>query len=394
MRRSGRFAGLVLLALALFAGTAWAQDDVWDQNSSSSTSSTSSTGNTSDPPPTAPPSTPTTPPPDWGEKAKELEASAPPVPKVMDVTDAGLVFTQLREGVDAWRATLGGTTDPWGNEITEGYVEARMPDFVNDALQAFLKEFYKDKGIVLVAGRQAAEATLADLQNEHNQKIVDELTKQQEDWVASQPPTPPSTGPEDIPEIPPDDPDPVDPTDPTTGAIEITSVSPASLTATTQPVDLSIAGSGFGTVASDNRVELSGTAGSLTVMEATSSTLAVRTPGGLVAGSPVKVVVWVDGVSSNEYDITINPSIESIAQGGTVTDAVDPTQTIEIRGAGFSTEQSGNQVMVNGVVIQPSSISNTSLTVTPSAGISGTMNVSVTVNGASSQTVSVGTYAP
>lgn len=386
-----RWIGMLLLATMLLVGTASAQDDVWDQNSSAATSSTSSTSTTTDPPST-PPTTPSTPPPDWNAKAQELEGSAPPVPTVFDVTNAGVVFTQLREGVDAWRASLGATTDPWGNEISEGYMEARMPDFVNEALIAFLQDYYKDKGIVLVAGPQAAEATLASLQNDHNQKIVDELVRQQTDWETSHPPTPPSTGPEDVPELPPADDPPTEPTDPTSGAIQITSVSPNSLTLTSAPVDLTIAGEGFGTVASDNRVELSGSSGSLTVMEATSSSLSVRTGDGLVAGAPVKVVVWVGGVSSNEYDITLNPSVSSVAQGGQSTNSVDPTQTIEVKGAGFSSEQSGNQVMINGLPVTPTSISNTSLGLTPPAGITGSMNISVTVNGASSQTVSVATH--
>ena len=63
---------------------------------------------------------------------------------MIDLNDAGLVFGVLREGVDAWRASLGYATDSWGNQISEGYVEARRPDFVCEGLRAFLKNYYKD----------------------------------------------------------------------------------------------------------------------------------------------------------------------------------------------------------------------------------------------------------
>ena len=95
-----------------------------------------STTTTPKTPATVDPGTGDTPPPVAGSDASR---------RIIDANNSGLVFGTLKEGVDAWRASLGYTTDQWGNEITEGYLEAKRPDYVCESLRTFLKNYYKDK---------------------------------------------------------------------------------------------------------------------------------------------------------------------------------------------------------------------------------------------------------
>lgn len=119
--------------------------------------------------------------PDWNSMVSEIDSQLGALPQVMDVSDPGVVFGQLTEGVQAYFASKGGggSYDQYGNLRTGGYVSAGRPDFVDAGLQAFLADYYKDKGKVCVSGGDQAAATVASLQQQRNDAIRDEIARRQ-----------------------------------------------------------------------------------------------------------------------------------------------------------------------------------------------------------------------
>jgi len=86
-------------------------------------------------------------------------AQASPAAAVYDGSDPGLVYGQLREAVEAWRASLGYASDQWGNALTSSYVTAGRPDFVPEPLFQFLLSFYASDLNVLIASNAGQAAT-------------------------------------------------------------------------------------------------------------------------------------------------------------------------------------------------------------------------------------------
>lgn len=92
---------------------------------------------------------------------------------VKDLTNAGVVYSQLSEGVSAWVASLNGNRDQFGNEVTASYVTASRPDVVPASLQTFLLGYYKgDKKIGLAFGPEGVSSATFSVQDAYNGSVV------------------------------------------------------------------------------------------------------------------------------------------------------------------------------------------------------------------------------
>jgi len=126
-----------------------------------------------DPPPSqsAQPATPATTI-TYDEALDKATQEIPEPPTIFDITDPGIVYTKFREGVNAWRASLGGHRDRWGNLITDSYLTAERPDSVPASLIAFLLQYYKgDPDIGLGVGGGSAANAVIKLQRDYNTAI-------------------------------------------------------------------------------------------------------------------------------------------------------------------------------------------------------------------------------
>ena len=114
------------------------------------------------------------------EKAKEQLIEPPPV---FDLTNPGIVYGMLGEAVDAWKATLGGSPNEWGVDLSGDVVSSTRPDFVPAELQTFLLAFYKDSTEIGLAfgpvGIGIATAELAEAYNESVRELADKLMEEE-----------------------------------------------------------------------------------------------------------------------------------------------------------------------------------------------------------------------
>ena len=106
------------------------------------------------------------------EAVNQAQSQLPPPPPIYDLTDPGIVYSTLREGVNAWIATLGGNTDQFGNQVTGTYVTATRPDVVPASLQAFLLQYYADDPAVgLAYGPEGVQEALLATQDDYNDRV-------------------------------------------------------------------------------------------------------------------------------------------------------------------------------------------------------------------------------
>lgn len=246
MHRSFPRPGLLLPCVLLFASLLLGgplpgqTPDATDVNQDG-TSSTTDTGNTppampeptdvsvgstaptsGSPPPAAEP-TPAEPPVvDDGSLRAKAEASVPPVPAILDLSApdaAAIVFSRHGDVVAAWIATLGGSRDAYGNEITPGYMGARQPDFLDEGLKSFLmKQLAEsaDKGFRAAATAAEAARLKAQLEGERSREVEETYKNLLEEARAAK--TPPESDPK-ADEAKTDGADPGDPKeDPSPGA--------------------------------------------------------------------------------------------------------------------------------------------------------------------------------
>lgn len=317
---------------------------------------------------------------------QQVSSEMAPLPKVFDVTNPAIVFSQLKEGVDAWRATLGGATDEWGNVISEGYVAARRPDVVNEQLIQFLVNYYKDKGVVLVAGKDKVLTTIQAMQDDYNKRILDEVLKrikEKEEELAQEASNNTST-PEDVPTLPPTDPT-TTPTDPTTSTIQITSLSSNEIVAAAAGGTLTINGTGFGAGTADNTVSLSTSPEALSVISASATALTVQYGPGIVAGDPAQITVRCGDQTSNEYQITVKPSITRVSPATPIASA-----PFDICGYGFASDAAAVSVSVGGQTTTPVQIganggsTEDQIRINSPVTTPGMVDIVVTINGAAS----------
>ena len=113
-----------------------------------------------------------------GEALEQAQNQLPEPPPVYDLTNPGIVYGRLNEGVQAWIASLGQNCDRFGNAVTDSYVTAVRPDVVPASLQAFLLQYYKDDPSVgLAFGPGGVKAATLYTQSDYNDK-VNELANQ------------------------------------------------------------------------------------------------------------------------------------------------------------------------------------------------------------------------
>ncbi|HEY9007368.1 MAG TPA: IPT/TIG domain-containing protein [Ohtaekwangia sp.] len=141
---------------------------------------------------------------------------------------------------------------------------------------------------------------------------------------------------------------------------------------------VTITGTNFSTVTTNNTVTFNGTAA--TVTAATVTQLTVTVPAGATTGKITVTVNGLSATSTSDFTVTStststgSPTITSFTASGAV------GSSIVITGTNFSTAVSDNTVTINGITATVTSATTTQLVVTvPSGATSGT--ISVTVNG-------------
>ena len=331
-------------------------------------------------------------------------------PTVFDITDPGIVYGQLREGVDAWIASLKGPSDSWGNQTSGVYVTATRPDVVPASLQAFLLTHYKDHPTIgLAIGPEGVESAVTQLQDNYNtnvtnlanqiyntavQEAINNAEQQNQNQANNSENIPPldnnDNGNENNNNSNNND-------DPPAEAPRISSISPTTITLSAGSKTLDINGENFGTDAEIVKVDFTnGTAG-LQPSSVSDTAMSVTLPDDFIAGKDITVTVTVGELTSAGITISAQPSISQI-----LPQAVIEEDTITISGFGFDHKQdSGNILTFTGPATaerRPSTCSfspakqcseMTLRTSSNDLGGEGTYTVSVTVNGQESNTASV-----
>ena len=107
------------------------------------------------------------------EATKQAQGQINAPPTVYDLTNPGIVYSKLGEGVSAWRATLKGSANEWGVDTSPVAVQgSTRPDVVPASLQAFLLQYYKDHPqIGLAFGPTGVESAVEQLQNNYNTAV-------------------------------------------------------------------------------------------------------------------------------------------------------------------------------------------------------------------------------
>lgn len=148
----------------------------------------------------------------------------------------------------------------------------------------------------------------------------------------------------------------------------VTSFSP---TSGTEGTTVTITGTNFNTVMSENVVMFNGTAAAIT--EATSTTLTVTVPAGASTGKITVKVGTLETTSTTDFEILAIPTIASFSP----TTGNEGT-TVEITGTNFSTVMSENTVMFNGTAAIVTEATATKLTaIVPAGTTTGKITVQV-----------------
>ena len=351
----------LILGLSLFVQCGVCQTST---TSTPTTSSTGATSSTSTPIQVDPAITP--------EEAHEQAVSETPNPQqVFDLTNSGIVYGILKEGVAAWLASLEGNHDQWGNEVSTVYVSATRPDVVPASLQTFLLSYYKDNPTIgLAYGPEGVKEAETQLDKAYNEAIegkadqlyqdaVDEaaaeqeaLEQQQEEDEQNSDETDDS---EDVPPLD-DDTDNGDDTDtgddtgndededPVTAA-NITSISPSDFEITSTSQVLDIIGEGFGTDASVVTVDFSNGFKGIVPDSVTETSIKVKVPAEFIAGTDISVTVNKAETVSSGVLITARPTISSVSPT-----TVRDNETLIIKGYGFNTNSaSANTIIFDAV---------------------------------------------
>jgi hypothetical protein len=297
------------------------------------------------------------------EAHQQAEASTPDPQQVFDITNSGIVYGILKDGVAAWIASLDGSRDQWGNEVSTVYVTASRPDVVPASLQTFLLSFYKDNPTIGLAygpeGVKEAESTLEDAYQEAvdekaeslYQDAVDKAEEEQAALEQQQQEEEENNDSEDVPPLdddndngddnPDDDEEPVDDDDeePVTAAT-ISSISPSDFELGSSQQTLDIVGENFGTEASEVTVDFSNGYTGIVPDSVTETSIKVKVPSDFVAGTDITVTVNKGETTTSGVLITARPSIASISPT-----TLRDNESLIIKGYGFDTNTSGNNVI-------------------------------------------------
>ena len=335
------------------------------------------------------------------------QIAAPPT--VFDITDPGIVYGQLREGVDAWIASLKGPTDTWGNQTSDVYVTAVRPDVVPASLQAYLLTHYKDHPTIgLAIGPEGVDSAVTQLQDDYNTNVsnlanniyntaVQEAINNAEQENQNQ-----ANNSENIPPLDNNDngnenDNNSNNEDPPAGAPRISSISPTTITLAAGTKTIDINGENFGTDAEVVKVNFTNGTKDLQPSSVSDTAMSVTLPDDFIAGKDITVTVTVGEETSAGVNISAQPTISQI-----LPQAVIEEDTINISGFGFDhVQDAGNVLTFTGpttVERRPATCSFspakqcTEMTLRTSAndlGGEGSYTVSVTVNGQESNTASV-----
>ena len=120
----------------------------------------------------------------------------------MDVVDlsgpdgVSLAFGRLSEGTTAWKASLDGNRDAWGNLVGPGYVGAERPDHPSTAQLDFLADWYgrhPERGLRIARTSVEASCLRASIEAERRLAAAAEAARRLEDRRRLEGPLPPRT---------------------------------------------------------------------------------------------------------------------------------------------------------------------------------------------------------
>ena len=279
-------------------------------------------------------------------------------PTVFDITDPGMVYGQLPEGVDAWIASLKGGTDNWGNQTSSVYVTATRPDVVPASLQAFLLSHYKDHPTIgLAIGPEGVNNAVTELQDNYNtavSNLADNIynnavqeainNAQNENNQAN---NNAANNSENVPPLDNNDngnennDNNSNNEDPPAGAPRISSISPTTITLAAGTKTIDINGENFGTDAEQVSVNFSNGTSGLEPTSVSDSAMSVTLPDDFVAGKDISVTVTVGDETSAGVNLSATPSITQI-----LPQAVLDEDTITVSGFGFDHVNDSNNIML------------------------------------------------
>ncbi|EZH75857.1 hypothetical protein ATO12_03445 [Aquimarina atlantica] len=125
--------------------------------------------------------------------------------------------------------------------------------------------------------------------------------------------------------------------------------------------EVTIAGSGFSTIVTNNKVNFNGVAA--TVNKATATSLSVTVPEGATTGKIAVKVGELEATTATDFTVVLPPTATSFSPK----EGIIGTEVI-ITGTNFSTVTTGNEVKFNGIAATVSAATSNSLTVTVPEG--------------------------
>ena len=106
------------------------------------------------------------------QAVSQAEKEIPPVKEVYDVTDPGIVYSQLKPYVDKWRATLPVQTNQWGVDTSSPVViSSSRPDYVPAKLITFIMGELAKENKAGAFGVEGAVATRNDLDKNRSEQV-------------------------------------------------------------------------------------------------------------------------------------------------------------------------------------------------------------------------------
>jgi len=322
---------------------------------------------------------------------------------VYDITDPGIVYGMLREGVDAWIATLGGNTDNWGNTRSSVYITAVRPDVVPASLQAFLLQHYSGHPTIgLAIGPEGVTAAVTQVQENYNQAVsnlADQIYDNAvQEAINNAQNNNAANNSENIPPLDNNDNGNNSNNDTPAEAPKISSISPSSVTLVAGSNTIDITGENFGTSAEAVTIDFSNGFTGVEPKSVSDTAISVEMPDNFIAGKGITVTVKVGDKTSNGVAITATPSIISINPQ----ELLD-SEELKVYGLGFDHKANTNNTLCftgggSPVNLKPTACSFDTglnqgvLTITvgcDDVGGAGTYSLSVMTNGQESQTTSV-----
>ena len=327
---------LTVILCFLITNIAFAQSST----NTSTTTSTGSTGTTTQVEPVEPEIT--------EEEAQQqaLDDTAPPQ-QVFDLTNSGVVYGILQEGVAAWIAQMDGNIDEWGNERSSVYVSATRPDVVPASLQTFLLAYYKDNPTIGLAygpdGIIEAEGQLEDhfnetVKNRGDKLYQDAVDKAEEETKKKQEE---ADNAEDVPPLDDDEDNGEDDEEEEEPSATISSISPSDfdISGSTQTID--ITGKAFGTETTGITVSFSNGFEGIKPDSVSDSLVTITVPSDFIAGEKIGVTITKNGETTDPVTITARATLDSVSPT-----EIKNGDTLTVKGYGFDHTTASNNVVL------------------------------------------------